>query len=122
MISGTRQPRRLRLTHLGALAAGLLLACARPGTDDGLPGGDEATLDGVLCVDLCADRLLHEQSDGWCSVAWATPEGADCQTTCEEASAGPLADQQAMSECIETNPLCFETLNQCLGRGTVIGR
>lgn len=102
-------------TRLLTLLLGLLITACAPQRDDGQGGGEDAgpVLDGTPCVDLCTDRAVREENDGFCEVGWSA-EG-DCEAICASYAGESPGTQEAAAGCISDDPLCFVTWDQCMG-------
>ena len=62
------------------------------------------------CSDWCDVRAPHEANDGWCPVG-ASWDGS-CIESCSQATDGSRKD--VLQRCVEDDPLCFVTLEQCM--------
>lgn len=66
------------------------------------------------CVELCAMRE-EEGPMGFCALAW-NPANGVCEERCEAMSVARPATQDAFEQCVLTDPLCFQTLDDCIYR------
>lgn len=94
-----------------------------------LDASDASTLDAsdasdarelsIDCTDSCAVRAAKARSEGFCEPLLLGGDAGfvACATACaDEAARSSVAEQLRLAACIETDPLCFQTLSQCMGR------
>jgi len=93
-------------THpAGALDAGAALPDgAAPGIDAGPPSSE--------CVDLCQARR-EDPTSGGCPFD-TIPASGGCEARCAEVSAQSFETQDAFAWCVLNDPLCFQSIDQCV--------
>jgi hypothetical protein len=83
--------------------------------DDG--GAESAGTGGNPALDACLEacRMRDElvENEGFCQVEWSAD--APCEEVCERLADEPdVGGIEAVTVCIERDPLCFQTLEQCV--------
>jgi hypothetical protein len=64
------------------------------------------------CERWCDDRLPKEDTEGWCPLDGWSAESRSCSEACQDWSrAAPI---EFVRECVEEEPLCFVSMEQCL--------
>lgn len=64
------------------------------------------------CDTWCALRAPMEETGGWCPIGGFGEGEASCVQACEEL--GQTAALEPLQHCIEEDPLCFVTMEQCI--------
>ena len=117
----------LRLLAIGALCQ-LGLACygsrmdgPAESRDAGPPASDGGAPDArapdahtrSACDDWCASRRVEEESGGWCALErWSEGAASGCAEAC--ASRLERAPADAVRACVEGDPLCFISTEDCI--------
>jgi hypothetical protein len=65
------------------------------------------------CEAACMVRETEHAEDGFCEPGWWLGPDVDCQTACIGA-VHDGAEPPAVYQCIESDALCFESLEQCV--------
>lgn len=72
---------------------------------------DSAGVD--ACLEACVVREVVEQ--GWCALTWQRRVVGGCEAFCEQVGPGLGDDEFADARwCIENDPLCFSSMEQCM--------
>ena len=104
----------------GDLDGGMTLGSARndAGLFDGLEDGgttlsemDYVPLTTDTCADLCLARTQNSDDMGGCGFSW---NSGDCETRCMEMAPFSELTQTAFAFCTLYDPLCYQTVDQCL--------
>lgn len=105
-----------------ALAGLLALACTEThspvGGDAGIASpdaaapGDDAGPPSSACADLCQARR-DDPTSGGCPFD-TVPGSGRCEDRCAEVAGLSAATREAFEWCVTTDPLCFQTIDQCV--------